>query len=173
MQRSYSRWLTKLCAEIRKLSLYHFKVFLQAFKGVISPFKPEAVFDQFTGELIVLLFIFRFQQDHNHWLKYKTKRSPLSTVKFCPPFATPAGVVGKIWSIIIATHSSHVVALSTTSADAFNQFDAAQSILKRANGETLSTAHSRIHCTLYSTHSVHTQYVHTSINSINAIDSGQ
>ena len=118
-------------------------------------------------------FHFQFQQDHNHWLKYKTKRSPLSTVKFCPPFATPAGVVGKIWSIIIATHSSHVVALSTTSADAFNQFNAAQSILKRANGETLSTAHSRIHCTLYSTHSVHTQYVHTSINSINAIDSGQ
>ena len=140
-------------------------------QGSHQPFQARGCFWSIYRGIDSFAFHFQFQQDHNHRLSSKQNEALFQQLSFVP-LTTPAGVVGKIWSIIIATHSSHVVALSTTT-DAVNQLNAAQSILKRANGETLSTAHSRIHCTLYSTHSVHTQYVHTSINSINAIDSGQ
>ena len=153
MQRSSSRWLTKLCAEIRKLSLYHFKVFLQAFKGVTSPFKPEAVFDQYTGELIVLLFIFRFQQDHNHWLKYKTKRSPLSTVKFCPPLQRRL----ELWEKFGASSSQHILHMLLL----FQQplMPSTNSTQHKVFSKEQMVKHSRLHTVEYTAHyTAHTQY---------------
>ena len=137
-------------------------------QGSHQSFQARGCFWSIYRGIDSFAFHFQFQQDHNHWLKYKTKRSPLSTVKFCPPLQRRL----ELWEKFGASSSQHILHMLLL----FQQplMPSTNSTQHKVFSKEQMVKHSRLHTVEYSAHyTAHTQYVHTSINSINAIDSGQ